>query len=165
MVKCALPAGSSATFYDAEQTPYTFNGVIGVAPEWQDNACGVECQEWMSSCLLAHINLTGLSVPLWLDASHDSLGWGISDAYPRQEGAYFGNIFAETPVAYACKGRDADVNPVAGRLCLGQEGCPYVAIPEVDCESSCESVPGGDGFTSCEVNGRTFERPVTVWTR
>ena len=89
--------------------------------------------------MFAHINQTGMHIPLWLDASHENLGWGISDEYPRQEGAYFGNLFAAEPVAYACKGTDADVDPIAGRLCIGQESCPYVdAAPAGRCEDICE---------------------------
>jgi hypothetical protein len=38
---------------------YSFAGQIGVAPEWENSACGTACQELVTACMLAHVNATG----------------------------------------------------------------------------------------------------------
>jgi Ricin-type beta-trefoil lectin domain-like len=89
---------------------------------------------------MAHVNTAGVHVPIWLDAVAPAIGWGISTAYPYQEGSFFGNIIttgslANTgkssitgPAAYYCDG--AGFTPgsngeVAGRLGVSSTGSPY----------------------------------------
>jgi hypothetical protein len=171
MVSCALPAQQSVTFYDSSSQPYEFSGSVGVAPEWENGTCGERCQEWVSSCMLSRVNQTGKHVEIWMVASNPAITWGTSPDYPRQEGAYFGNLFAPEPVAYACKGHQADVNPIPGRLCIGEQGCPYTdpypGDGACDAEEACHKhVEDGteDGVTECRVGDRVFRHPIMVWT-
>ena len=166
-VGCALPPGRTVTLRDADGNPYSFAGELGVAPEWEAEPCGAACQEAVSACVLARVNLTGAKVPLFMNGDNEALGFRESAGYERQEGAYFGNLFSNPPVAYACKGRDADVSPIEGRLCMGQNKCPYVnpfAMHEGACAAGCSAQPNGTGYTACTVAGRSF-RPITVWTQ
>src|SRR5262249_56980235 len=63
-----------------------------------------------------------------------SIGWGLSSAYPNQEGSFFGNIFRlgahgvdPTQIAaFYCNGRAYDKNVVPGRIGAGQNDAPYV---------------------------------------
>ena len=78
----------------------------------------------VSACVMAHVNTTGRKIGLYLD-SPVVLGLGRSNAYPMQEGAFFGNIFVSPPQAYYCNGYDWDRGPVSGRIGATQTGSPY----------------------------------------
>ena len=126
----------------------------------------------MSACLLAHVNLTGRRVGIWLTADHPAVDLTTSTAYPLEEAAYFGNLFSGAPEAYVCYGRQAAERPIAGRVCTGSRGCPYVdpyAFAGGSCEalSSCSPghAPSGErsGYTDCRVGERTWSHVVTAW--
>ena len=171
LVRCALPAGRSLEKYDAEGNLHKLDGAVGVAPEWEDGACDGNCQEWVSACLLAHVNLTGAHVPIWLTASNSAIDWSTSEEYPNEEAAYFGNLFAAEPAAFVCFGKDREVDPIPGRVCVGDAACPYVDPflaygGACDVRAACSSHTEGakrEGFESCTVKGRAFSHVVTVW--
>src|SRR5262249_28163959 len=131
------------------------------------------CQEYVSACLIAHVNSAGFHIPLWLDSPQANMGWGQNASYPKQEGTFFGNLFTSPPQAYYCDGAgfgtggqgivagringgDANMyqNPFGlGVLCTNTWGMvPYY--------SSGATVP--DGFTQL-VYDRAWTHPVTVW--
>jgi hypothetical protein len=85
IVRCALPSGHSISAKDSGGTSYSFSGGIGVAPEWETGTCNTTCQERMTACLLAHVNTSGVHIPIWLD-SEGAIGWGQNSSYPFQEG-------------------------------------------------------------------------------
>ena len=87
-MRCALPATTSIT-----KGSYTFQGLLGLAPQWQNGACDTNCQEAVSACLLAHVNTAGLHIPLWIVAQNPIVGWGQDPEFPNQEAAFFGNVF------------------------------------------------------------------------
>src|SRR5581483_5655457 len=105
LVRCALPANRSITKQDLLGASYTFTGQIGVAPEWESGTCGMDCQQQVSACMLAHVNTSGQHITLWLDGDSSAIGWGRSTDYPYQEGSFFGNIFVSPPTAYYCNGK------------------------------------------------------------
>ena len=107
IVRCALASGKTITAKDSGGTSYSFAGGIGVAPEWETGTCGTVCQERMSACLLAHVNTSGVHIPIWLDGE-GAIGWGQNASYPYQEGSFFGNIFVSPPKGYFCDGKDFD---------------------------------------------------------
>ena len=104
LVRCALPANTSIT----KGTSYTFQGLLGMAPQWQNGACDTTCQENVSACMLAHVNTAGIHVPLWMVAQNAAVGWGQDPEFPNQEGAFFGNVFTR---------RRARHRPEHGRRC------------------------------------------------
>jgi hypothetical protein len=120
MVKCAFPIGHNLVKQDQLGTTYTFEGAIGVAPELETGICDLACQEKISGCMLAHVNNSGLHVGIWLVGPDAGIGWGTDPAYPYQEAAYFGNLFASTMTGNYCAGRDAGAGSVKGRL-----GAPF----------------------------------------
>jgi len=165
IVKCALPSGHSITAKDSTGTSYTYAGLIGTAPEWETGTCNTTCQERMSACLLAHVNTSGVHIPIWLD-SEGAIGWGQNTSYPYQEGSFFGNIFVNPPKGYFCNGRDFDSGTVPGRLGAGQSNAPYsdpFGTPgpcSPSCTASSSATNGvADGYSTC--NGYTHV--VTVW--
>jgi hypothetical protein len=125
LVRCALPWWASITKQDADGVSYTFFGEIGVAPQWQWGQCDSECQLQVTPCMLAHVNTSGVHIPLWVVGDNPVLGWGLSSAYPYEEGSFFGNIFVSPPQAYYCNGKDFDVGVVPGRLGAGLGDAPY----------------------------------------
>jgi cellulase/cellobiase CelA1 len=134
LVRCALPAGASLIKKDQYGVSYTFPGALGFAPEWQTSACGPVCQEYVSACMMAHINTTGSKVPVWLVAHKANVGWGLNADYPNQEGTFFGNIFMtgahggdpNRVQAFYCHGKAYDKNVVPGRIGANQTNAPYV---------------------------------------
>jgi len=133
LVRCALPAGSSLVKQDQYGNSYTFKGGLGFAPEWATSACGTKCQEYVSACMMAHINTAAMHVPLWIVAAPSSVGWELSPDYPNQEATFFGNIFvtgahggdSSKVQAFYCNGRAYNVDTVAGRIGANQNGAPY----------------------------------------
>jgi hypothetical protein len=164
LVRCALPAGRSITKKDQNGASYTFSGAIGMAPEWETGACGADCQQQMSACLMAHVNTSGLHIPLWLDGDSSALGWGQSQKYPFQEGSFFGNIFTTPPQAFYCEGSNFGDGVVRGRIGADQPSAPYTNKfgNNGTCAKNCtaaDSPNQNDGYKACG----GFKHVVTVW--
>jgi hypothetical protein len=169
LVMCALPAGRSITKEDQYGNVYTFDGLVGVAPEWETGACGTSCQQWVSSCMLAHINTAGAHVPLWIvadDNTQPQIGWSLDARYPNQEGAFFGNIFSSPPKQYYCNGASMFTNAQPGRLGYAGylEYIPYLNPwgTSTGCAKKCTASPTpnkSSGFTSCY----GYNQVITVW--
>jgi hypothetical protein len=164
LVRCALPAGRSVTKTDQYGAKYTFTGQIGLAPEWETSTCGQSCQMWVSACMLALVNTTGMHYPIWMVGNHSALGWGTNGSFPLQEGSFFGNIFASQPSAYYCGGRDLGTNPIPGRIGSAQTAPPYSDIYGTGgrCLPTCTpaDIPhAGDGSKACS----GWNQVITVW--
>ena len=173
LVRCALPPGRSLQKFDAQGNLHELTGAVGVAPEWENGTCDEACQEWVSACLLAHVNLTGVHVPIWLTASNKAIDWATSADYPNEEAAYFGNLFASEPTAFVCFGKDRATDPIPGRVCVSDATCPY-ADPYLSHGGNCEAKTAcslhtegsaREGYDSCRVGGQSFSHVVTVWKR
>jgi hypothetical protein len=137
--------------------------------------------------MMAHINTSGVHVPLWLDSESPAIGWGTSASYPKQEGTFFGSMIMtgnlaslsmpniNAPVAYFCEGAGIAAGAVAGRLGSGQSGVPYVNPygSNVKCSSVGQVAAGPvspgqsapDGYKQACAHGYCFQNgePVTVW--
>jgi hypothetical protein len=149
---------------DQYGTSYTFQGALGVGPEWETGSCGTDCQQQVSACLMAHINTSGQHIALMLDGDSSALGWGEDPSYPFQEGSFFGNLFTSPPQAYYCEGRDFDRGVVRGRIGGDQVGAPYVNPFGVGspCYQNCTAadIPNqNDGYKAC----RGYNHVITVW--
>lgn len=167
LVRCALPAGRSITKHAPDGVAHQFAGLIGVAPGWETGSCDDTCQEWISACMLAHVNTAGERLPLWVVAderSQPQIGWGLDPAFPNQEGAYFGNLFRSPPVMHYCAGRDFDANPVPGRIGWDDDEHPYLNPwgDHAACARHCEPAAGAlgeSGFVTC----LGYQAVLTVW--
>jgi hypothetical protein len=169
VVRCALPAGHSVSKKDQNGTSYTFAGLLGLAPNWENNACDTACQETVSACMMAHVNVAGVHVPIWFDSPVPSIGYGSNSSYPNEEGTFFGNVFitgsnGKVP-AYYCEGSGFAKGIVPGRLGATTSAAGIFTNPFGSgalCSAHCSAAPGsskGQGYSSC--NGYT--RPITVW--
>jgi hypothetical protein len=169
LVKCALPAGRRITKRDQNGVTHTFSGAVGVAPTWETGACNDRCQRWVTACMMAHINTTGTSLPIWVVADpvkQPQIGWTRSSTYPNQEGSFFGNIFTSPPRAYYCGGRNIAGAQVAGRIGAGSSSGPYTNPwgADAECDDHCtksDSPYNQSGYKVCNGN----DAVLTVWRK
>jgi F5/8 type C domain/Carbohydrate binding module (family 6) len=168
MVRCALAAGDSVVKQDQNGASFTFNGGIGLAPEYKTGGCNQACSEAISSCMMAHINTAGIHIPLWMVGPMAALGWGQSPWFPNREGTFFGQVMLTNTSnkldAYYCNGPAFDSNTVPGRLGQQSTSVPYAnAYGNGKCSDSGKCTMNADGAISCPANGTTWTKPVTVW--
>jgi len=185
LVRCALSAGDGVRVKDYTGATITLNGELGLAPSWKSGDCDQTCQERLSACLMALTNGAGDHVDVELSAINMPLGGGHSTAFKYQEAAFYGNLFADPPVANYCIGKDfaglnilglnvlaADQRACSGYWTLfGDTGCPYKKTGDcnaslLDWNMKCENV--GGTMTKCEPpgsNARTFLNPITTYRK
>jgi hypothetical protein len=120
---------------------------------------------------MAHVNLTGKHVSIWLTSKAESIDWGTSAEFPNEEAAFFGNVFAAKPEAYICHGHEMGVNPIRGRVCDGQADCPYVN-PYAGAGGTCsaphacrahQTLHQTDGYSECRTGEKKWTRVITTW--
>lgn len=124
LVACALPPGVQVSFEGLE-----FAGEAGIAPRWRVGPITRDARREVTACLLAHLSEDGLvAVPSLrgrrlVTSPEELAGWTL------EEGAFFGDLMADHPVAVACRG-------VGGAGVPQERSC---AVPD----------PGRPGFTLC----------------
>ncbi|HZI05703.1 MAG TPA: pentapeptide repeat-containing protein, partial [Archangium sp.] len=66
VVQCAVPAGEHRTFMEPEtHSTYTWNGVLGLAPDWASGQPATPAElRIVSACLAAHVNPYGEHVSI-----------------------------------------------------------------------------------------------------
>jgi hypothetical protein len=147
LVECALPEGHAIT-KRIDGREHTFEGLVGIAPEWEDDECDEDCQEWVSACLLARTNVSGKEVNIWMRADHPAIGEGSSLEYPTLEASFFGNLFADGSSGYFCAGNVAGslLSQLKGRTCAGltTESCGFTKYTACEQEQRCSFAPGSE---------------------
>jgi hypothetical protein len=137
IVNCALRKGTviEADIADAADTapPDTiykckgghcvFSGSLGLAEEWMDNRLSRKGQRWITACLLARVNHYGVTETISMRgvAPELSVSPQESELYSLQEGAFYGNIFADGEGELdwnACRGKDKAATPDEGVLAM-----------------------------------------------
>ncbi|MEM9455096.1 MAG: hypothetical protein AAGF11_13020 [Myxococcota bacterium] len=168
LVECALPFTESITKNvvgtDGPQTKI-LSGLVGLAPEWKDGACDQDCQEWVTSCLLARTNLTGHTVWLGLRAEHPAVGTHSDPDYPLHEASWYGNLFAPTPQMYFCRGSSTALSVAyqQGRTCSTghHEDCGFTSLGSCYGGNLCAGGGGGadgnDPVTHCSSGDKEYK--------
>jgi hypothetical protein len=135
LVECALPEGHGITKQVGGEL-LEFDGAIGLAPEWEDDACDEDCQEWVSACLLARTNVSEQTVYIWMRGDHPAIGEGTSLSYPSYEASFFGNLFADSASQHFCKGTVVGplLGQLRGRTCAALVGQPCGFVEYELCE-------------------------------
>ncbi len=140
LVECALPEGHVVT-KTVDGQLLELEGMLGLAPEWEDDACDEDCQEWVSACLLARTNVGGHTVHVWMRADHPAIGEGTNLLYPSYEASFFGNLFVDPESQHYCQG--TVVGPLLaqlhGRTCsnlLGQP-CDFTQYSLCELQTRC----------------------------
>jgi len=175
-VQCVLPAGEKLmTSRDGESV--TLDGALGLAPEWRNHPLSETDQRWLSACVLSRINAFGVTVLLSLRGQHpaltQALGAEEKAAYGFAEAAFFGNVFANPPVLYTCRGNGG--TPIAPtrqqRVCSetslsdsGLSRCGMVVLG--DCANVCSTRDLQQGFyRDCSGGGRSYAEVITVFLK
>ncbi|MDI1448544.1 hypothetical protein [Polyangium sp. 6x1] len=164
-VACALPTTKSFEFVwtDAQNVehPESYPGVLGLAPDWATQAPGLTGQRMVSACLAALTNYYGQHVLVSIRAPEAPLK--VIDpneltAYPEIEGAFWGNLWGDTPYLHACYNSDTIANSRSHmRDCAAGHLNPDNSLEEcgpIDivgpCDTVCEAVNSETGaYPSC----------------
>ena len=181
IVSCALGADAAFDFSwtDAGGVVHseTFPGQLGLAASWKDGSIEDEDAAWVSSCLAARVNYYGVPVAISVRGKHKQLKKVDDvevDDFPWKEGAFWGNLFIDSPAVYACYSPDqvdharANLRDcAAGHVSAGGivQGCGPIQIVG-SCDSVCGNAQPKYGYHSqCDAGtGAGGEgKPITVF--
>lgn len=133
VIRCALPdevcLDVPVTATDTDVPSECVNGVchfcgnLNLAPDWQTTPLTIAKEKWISACLLAHVNIDGVSIPI---SVRDDVGGNIAvvqaaeyTLYNSPEAAFYGNLFRPGPNGqyekYVCNAGSSLTPP--GRVC------------------------------------------------
>ena len=107
-VSCAFNPTQSFAFSWTDEKGAVRNevywGDLGFAPGWATQKLDVMGQEWVTACLAARTNWYGTSVLISMRSVMASTRASAAeiDAYPHEEGAFWGNLFAAKPFVRSC---------------------------------------------------------------
>jgi hypothetical protein len=100
-VSCALGVNQSLTI--PLHPPVVLVGSLGLASSWDQRKMNTADQEAVSACLAARVNYFGVHVEISIRGkSLDPPSADEITEYHLQEGAFWGNIFADHPQMFAC---------------------------------------------------------------
>jgi hypothetical protein len=126
LVRCALAAGDSVTVRDYAGNLRQMNGELGLTTGWGEGQCDGACQEKISGCLMAFTNGSGQHVDIEMSAHYmdadgkkgtaddKKLTIGTGHTYPKQEAAFYGNLFSDPPQAYYCSQESGPLGWIPG---------------------------------------------------
>jgi hypothetical protein len=171
IVSCALPAGEVLALTDAGGATYEFPGSIGLAPAWATRAPTVSERRWVTACVLARTNLYGVSVPISM--RHDTNPALAASTAERAEfsvveGAFYGDLFQESPVMYACGAKAwSAATPETERACaLSADGfttdCGFTYTGACNAAKQPCQDPAAP-FGACAGDGVTYPEVVTIY--
>lgn len=176
VVACAVPEGEQRTWTNpVSGTLHTWEGVLGLAPDWAQGTPASEAeQQLVSACLASLVNKYGVHVPISVrgrDGRGQELTLSPEDAgFTVREAAFFGNLFTGEGV-YVCSDRSVlapDESSV--RACgISSRGpgpsaeCQPLVHTGV-CPQACRLESGHGFYSSCFVNGRRY-MPLTTRLR
>jgi hypothetical protein len=178
LVRCALAVGDTLDKQDQNGTSYSFEGQFGLAPQFKHLACDRACQEILSACILAHVNIASstLHIPIWLTSPDSAIGWSENPAFGVDEGTFFGNVWSDDTNGggYACVGPGAATDRVPGRLGIAPgDGPIYSELTLAKEFRNADEVRSGTcatcsrsashGIAACSLGGTTYAHPITVW--
>jgi len=160
-VGCALNDDDTwSMFYNG--TKYTYSGGLGLAPSVLTTPLSSQEQQWVSACIMARINYFGQQVFISLRGNPITTTAEEESQYTVFEGSFFGNIFAETQLKFACQGVPRaeallESSDRALRVCTdGEAFCQYTIVGS--CSEVCSSDVG-----PCMANGTVYNDVIAVF--
>ena len=169
-IGCALPADASVSKDDGMQLA----GALNLAPQWADRALDPSEQRWVSACLLARTNLFGVHVTISMRGERPALSGSVTEeeetAYTFQEGAFYGNLWAQPSRAYVCTGTGENaVKDRLQRVCTEESDVAGVSRCGFEITGKCEDVcegQGGDGAKlRCRAGETTYDEVITIFLK
>jgi hypothetical protein len=172
LVQCALPA-DIALYTEHGADRFLFQGRLGLAPRWLDEAMTPSEERWVSACLLARVNYFGKRVSISMRATPPvvptlEISEEEHQTFSIFEGGFFGNLFLRHPVAYTCRGErtpaQAEDPILQDRICTQEMGTTTVdGKPLTACHflltGRCEDVH------SFRVDGTNYSEVIFVYLR
>jgi len=164
VVRCAVPAGETRSYRDTRtgQT-YTWNGGLGLAPDWANGAPATKAeQQVVSSCLMAHVNRYELSISISVlgrDAKGKMIPYTTTEleTYSVREACFFGNLFTQEGLYFGVDRPITDESQYLTRACAGLEGSSCAPLTYVGaCSQVCSADKAGPFYKSCTRNGVTY---------
>ncbi len=148
IVSCALPADRHISV-TIDGTTYGYDGGVGVAQSWGDpnGHCDNNCVKWVSGCVLSRVNYLGVPVPLSIRGNQGALSSSATErsAYPNREATYYGDIFQNPQLRYACLSPGATSDH---RVCgPSLQGCVMTVVGA--CDDACDGVHADGSFPNC----------------
>jgi hypothetical protein len=173
LADCALCAGVAA-YADVAGQRHEFPGAMGLAPHWLHRPLTETEQRWVSACLLARTNYFSVEVQISMRADHSPHpALQTTDEERRKftlhEGDFFGNLFADPPVAAVDLGRatpEQRRDPVFQlRVCAAED--PDAASLNGQKLSRCRFVITGDARDpdAHTLNGQPYEQYISVYLK
>jgi hypothetical protein len=152
-----------------EERQATFHGDAALAPAWAEAPLDEEGQRWVSACLVARTNWYGAHVDISMRGAAEGLAPtddGELSRYPTLEGAFWGNLFADTPYAMACH---VPENAAVARRQLRDCAAGHVEDGVIDgcgviervgsCADVCEPVDNGGYHPGCAATSLALSSP------
>ncbi len=171
-VGCALAPTDSFTLSWTDSTGDThaesYAGVVGLATDWANGPIDPTEQPWISACLIARVNHYGVHVSLSSRGDDSALTTSAEEVsdYTYEEGAFWGDLFSDSPTAYACDSvLDAAHSEAALRVCAtgvdvqgDPESCGIIQ-PLGSCDALCAPLTGSPGwyYPACGAASLTSE--------
>lgn len=173
LADCALCAGVAA-YADIAGQRYEFPGATGLAPHWLHRPLSEAEQRWVTACILARTNAFGIEVQISLRADHSPYpALATTDEERREftlhEGDFFGNLFADLPVAAVAWGHatpEQRHDPVFQlRVCTAED--PDAAPLNGKKLSRCRFIITGDASDpeAHTLNGQVYEQYISVYLK
>jgi len=168
VVECALPEGQAWKPKTSNGTQLEYFGRFGLAPDYLSKPLSLVEQEWMTSCLLVHVNAFGKHILISI-RSVQTIGVTEEEIqkFELYEGAFFGNAFAQYGSVFSCQGTPeqqalAESPDRQWRVCTdpSHPNCP-TSIGY--CSDHCMNYVKDFGYSSCLVNGTTWDQVLNVY--
>lgn len=163
IAKCALSGGTDSTFTDDNLAVHAWSGEIGIAPAWETGGITAADGRWITSCVASLVNADAVSVVVsqrgQAGSVMDTMAAGEETVFTTLEGAYFGDMFADPPTLYTCRGTGYTSEVNTGRACSITSGTcsPVMHVGDCDavCSSETRSVNGTDFpvYYNCDPDG------------
>ncbi|WZX20474.1 hypothetical protein NVS55_04935 [Myxococcus stipitatus] len=181
VVKCAVPSGQVRQFTNPlTGTLHTWNGALGLAPDWAAGSAATTVeQEVISACLAAHANKYGIHVAISVLGNSAASGTPPIPytqeelaTFSEPESCFFGNLFDGTGVFAANDQPYLPADRSTSRTC-GLASGPTQSCPPLThlgmCASLCQRAVGSGGaalpyYATCTHAGRAFH-PLTARLR
>ncbi|MFP2905300.1 hypothetical protein ACLESD_09635 [Pyxidicoccus sp. 3LFB2] len=178
VVRCAVPAGQVRHYTNPRtQRSYSWEGLLGLAPDWAQGAPATTAeQQVVSACLAAHTTNTGVQMAisvLGVNARGQAIPYDFSElsTFSAREACFFGNLFTGEGLYVASDQGLLRGNLSSPRGCAlspgpfqrVDENCPPI-VPLGSCDAYCTRGLLSPFHTSCTRNGIQY-RPITTRLR
>jgi hypothetical protein len=152
IVSCALPESAHVNV-TVEGVTYTFDGELGLAPEWgkEHGSCDDECRSWVSACVISRLDYLGEAVKISVRGKNPALKSTHDERadYSHIEATYYGNIFSEDQKIFACLPPGKTDIP---RVC-GPDLQSCVVKVQGNCEDLCGKRRSDGSYPDCREAG------------